>query len=447
MPATTAPDTVTFLPEIAGVVEFVGAPGPLNKGETPIRKNVTTTALPYSPWGDDNLFPQQVLQDVRKSTQLSSGLMWKANALVSGGLVYGTTSIDDKTGEERLIPIVDPVIERWNKQTAVNRYCREAALDFYTFWNQWARCSVSRDRSLITRIECMNSPFVRVGTQDSNGKIKKAYVNANWDLGERIFSEDAALNYPLLDPYNDPEYQLKNKPVSEFLYPVVGPDYDYTFYATAPWNSVRESGWLPVSFEIPVFKKNLLQRQFTIKYHFRVTIEFFRWKYPNYDSMTESEKTTAKKDLLKELNDHYAGAARAGQNMLTIDFTDHTGKLIPGVTLEAVDNKIKDGMYIEDSQEASSHIYAALEIDGTLVSTVPGKGMGAGSGSDKRVAFNIYIANRKPDADLILEPIQFAYDYNGFSKKYESKGGLKVWFRNYWITTLDKGKETQQQTA
>lgn len=435
-----------FLPDLGAVVSDEGGKLTVsNSGESPTKKESGSSS--YAMWFDEgDSFPDDVIKDIRKNTHLSSGLLWKSNTLVSGGLVYGTTSIDSKTGEEVLTPVFDPDINNFNRKNSTHRFCRESALDYYTFWNQYSRFGMNAGKKQIERIECMNSSFTRLATQKpGTGKIAEAYINANWSDNAKPDSKET-LTYDLIDPYWDPISQVAKVKGTEFIYPVVGPDYDYTYYAKAPWNSFRESLWFAVSTAIPKFKNALLTKQYTIKYHFRLSMKFWLWKYPNFERMSDKEKIEAKATALKELNDHMAGVEKAGSNLMTIDGIDGNGNPYPGLIITAVDDKLKDGMYIEDSQEAGSHAYAALGIDGTLVSTVPGKGMGGGSGSDKRVAYNIYIANCKPDADLILEPILFAYEFNGWAKKYEAAGGLKLWFRNYWITTLDQGKESQQET-
>src|SRR6266496_3194156 len=85
-------------------------------------------------WGTDNLLPQRVNADVRKTTELASGLNWKAKALISGGLVYGTLTYDTD-GVEKLVPKRDPKIDEWLKKTNIKRYLRESAYEFYKFGN------------------------------------------------------------------------------------------------------------------------------------------------------------------------------------------------------------------------------------------------------------------------------------------------------------------------
>ncbi len=132
-----------------------------------------------------------------------------------------------------------------------------------------------------------------------------------------------------------------------------------------------------------------------------------------------------------------AGTDGAGKSIMTITMPDpqNPGNTIKVFTVTAVDDKIKSGLYIEDSQEASSHIYTALQVDPTLSGISPGKQMGAGSGSDKRVAFNVFSALHKFHRDLLLEVLNLVRDYNGWPADLEFR------FLIPQVNTADAPKE------
>jgi hypothetical protein len=90
-------------------------------------------------------------------------------------------------------------------------------------------------------------------------------------------------------------------------------------------------------------------------------------------------------------------------------------------------------MYIEDSQEASSHILYALNVDGTLIGNSPGKQMGAGSGSDKRSAYNIFILANRIYQKKVVTPLNAISTYNG----WKSPTGEKIvfQFKNEMLST------------
>ncbi|MNH20583.1 hypothetical protein D3C79_803600 [compost metagenome] len=119
--------------------------------------------------------------------------------------------------------------------------------------------------------------------------------------------------------------------------------------------------------------------------------------------------------------------------------TSASGEKMHGWEIIPIEDKLKEGAYIEDSQEASAHLMRAMGLDATLVGAGPGRNMGAGSGSDKRIAFNIYVALLQPYRDVILEPLNFISDYNGWTERIE---GLTWRFREAKLETLDKGQGT-----
>lgn len=432
---------VYILPNANAVVTFKD-----EKRTTPIKKEFGTSNKILN-WGTTtNSFPQEVEEDVRKVPALSTGLWWMAKALVSGGLVYG--NVTNENGEEKLIPIYDKEIEDAFKRTNINRYCIEHALEFYKFWNTFTMFTKAKDRSKIAVLECMESAWCRVSKQDENtGAINKCYINANYTSGGNENSKET-ITKTLLDPYFDAVVKAKELKDDQFIYPVNGPSSGDVFYQRAPWDSIRQGEWLDVAKSIPKFKKNLLKKQYSIKYHFEISDLYWNFLFPDWDNMKPDEKETSKQTALQNLDDKFKGEEKAASNIITIAQTNpQTKEVYPGLRITAIDDKLKSGIYIEDSQEATYQIFLALGIDGTIIGPVPTSGNRSGSGSDKRVAYNIHIANCKPEADLILEPVQFFLDYNGFTEKYSTKSPFRVWFKNYWITTLDKGKETKQQSS
>ena len=393
-------------------------------------------------WGANNNFPLEVIADCEKNPELASSIYWKANAIISGGLVYGKLVIEN--GQEKLIPVKDTKVEAWLKRTNVKRYLRESAHEFYKFWNIWPTLVMSTDKKSIASIACQESAFCRWGLQDKQGNLNQVYISANWELVKNIDAENL-VQLPALDPYYDPKTNLEALVAAghlEFTYPVAGTSSGKMYYQLAPWNAIRNSGWLQVANAVPVYKAAIMKNLVTAKYHIEVPDYFFEWKYPNWKQLNPAEQKALQQKEYQQFTDFVTGAENAGKCVFTAVRTDpNTKQAFAGWKITALDDKVKSGAYIEDSQEASSHIFFSQGIDSSLIGQAPGKGMGAGSGSDKRVAYNIWIANSKPEQDLLLEPLDFIFDYNNFCDP-ETKEPYTLWFKNYWITTLDAGKET-----
>jgi hypothetical protein len=314
----------------------------------------------------------------------------------------------------------------------------EAGSDFYWFYNYFPEMIVSNDRSKIVSISAQEASFCRWEKPNSStGLVERCYINANWDNGGKEDSPETIV-VPVLDPYYDPVGNLKaRKDGFKYIYPVSYPSPGNSFYQLAPWDSLRKNGWLELASMIPKWKKALMKNQLSIKYHIEIPEYYWRWKYKTWDEMGQDQQVAARKKEMTEFNDFLTGEENAGKSVMTSSkFDAGSNTKYPGWTITVLDDKMKDGTYIEDSQEASAHILFALGVDGTLIGNSPGKSMGAGSGSDKRVAFNQYIILRKAEEDLILEPLNFIRKYNGWDPE------LRFRIVRQEITTLDKGKET-----
>ncbi|MGV3588602.1 MAG: hypothetical protein ACO1OF_16470 [Adhaeribacter sp.] len=406
--------------------------------------NVVNVDRKIAKWGTNNLFPQEVIREVEKNPELASTIYWKSIAIISGGLVYGNVVLDEN-GNERLQRVIDPRVEKWNRDTNINRYLRESTHEFYKFWNIWPSLILSNDFKTITSLSCQESAFCRWGVQNNKGLIDLAYLHANWEKGPKA---NQAKPLPVIDPYYQAVERLQEQAAKikkhEWIYPVAGTSSGYTYYQLAPWNSIRKSGWLEVANAIPAFKAALMKYQITAKYHIEVPDYWWKWKFPEWDTLDAGAKQKKQSDEYAQFTKFLSGAENTGKTIFTTFKTDSIkGTAYAGWKITAIEGKIKDGAYIEDSQEASSHIFFSLGVDPSMIGTTPGKGMGAGSGSDKRVAYNIYMANSKPEQDILLEPVDFAYRYNGFTN--QNGEPYTLWFKNYWVTTLDQGKETQEK--
>lgn len=430
-------------------VAFLSTPGLMfsvsrgsnSKVKSPDSPIVSATGNKFSgnlaKWGSDNLFPQNTMKVIKKNSIIKSTLDWKARSLYSGGLMYGEITYDDKGNEVR-IPKRIPEIDDFIRKSNVKRYLSEFFKD-YVYWNiAFPEIILSNDREKIISICIQDAMFCRWSKQnEKNGKIETCFINANWDSNENQDSKNT-IPVSVLDPYYDPVEELRNDNSFKYIYPISYYSNGNVYYPEPDWYTAIESGWVDVANEIVTFKRYLLNNQLTIKYHIQIPEYYWNFKYPNWNSLKEKEKKEIFESETKRFNDFFQGTEKAGKSIITqFKVEDRGGKEFPGWKIEAIDSKIKDGVYNEDSQEASSHILYALGVDATLIGTTPGKGLGSGSGSDKRVAFNITTSLNVIHQEYALEPLYFIRDYNGWDSN------IQFWIKNSMITTLDAGKQVQ----
>jgi hypothetical protein len=412
-------------------------------------KNTKLSMHGVAPWGYDNQLPNQIDTDVSKTPVLSQAIYWLSKQWISGGLVYGILTVDPD-GKDKLIRKIHPGVEDMLKKSMVtSQYLPAIAYHYFKYWNSFTETIRSKDGSQILAFKAHPSPSCRLSLQDEkSGRIDYCFLNAQWEDFETKSSK-YTVQLPLVQMGYDPVALLKNrKDGNNFIYLVQGVKDTEKYYARAPWHSIRESKWLKMVQQIPVFKEALMRNRMTINYVIEIHPEFWRKYYDDWDNgkITAEEKKTRKEDKFREIENCLNGASNAGKNIWSSNMLDPiTGKAASLISINPIDNKTLSGEYIEDSQEGVATILYSLGFDGTLIGSTPAKSMGGGSGSDKREAWNILITNSKPEQDKILEPLQFASDYNGFVDE-TTKQPFTFWFKNYYIQTLDQVTPASRQS-
>ena len=399
-------------------------PGPRTAGSgqeptTPQKQYVGYGPGDTAPWGEDNLFPQQVLRDIESNSILPSLLEKKTSVMFGDGLCYGIVEGYDDDGNEIFKRQSVPEIDQFIKRTRLNRYAFEALHDINTFANAFPELVLSKDRKKIVGISTQEAIWCRF-QKPQDGQMQNVYINANWDYSAQP-TDDWTTTVPIIDPYYDAVGNLKARQDSfKYIYPISVPSPDKAFYQLASWNSVRRTGWLDVMAAIPKFKQMLFKNQLSVKYLVEIHALYWDWKYGDWEGKTLDEKRSLIESELKGFNDVMTGVNGAGKTVMTTTIRTAKGEDVPAFKVTAIDDKMKDGIYIEDSAEAASHIYTAVGVPAALMGTSPGKsasGGGAGGGSEPRVLFNNLISTSTFQQSLVLEPLELITDYNGWDPR------------------------------
>ena len=433
------------LPGALGASSGAAAPA---KGKTggaeptsPVDRTLTTNVT--APWGPGNDFPQVVMSEIGKSTILGPVLDWKTRAVYGKGIIYGKVTGYKPDGSEIFQRVKDPAVQAFFQASKLHRFGLEGIQGLMYFANAFPELIVSNDRSLITSLCIQDTAFCRYSAQQAGQAVPQwVYISANWPAAAP--GDGYTYQVPVLDPYYDPVAALRNDTRGfTYIYPLSVPSPGQALYQLVAWNPIRKSGWLDVAQAIPEFKKQLFINQLSIKYLIEADIRYWEWKYPDWKEKKESERKQIIQAELDAFEKTMSGTAGAGKSIMSVTMPDpqNPGNTIKVFTVTAIDDKIKSGLYVEDSQEASSHIYTSLQVDPTLSGISPGKGIGSGSGSDKRVAFNAFVATHSFIQDLILEVLYFVRDYNGWDPDLEFR------FLNPQVNTADANKESSTSSS
>lgn len=403
----------------------------------------STTSSPISAWGDDNLYPNYILSEIEKVTLVHPILDWKARALYGGGIAYGL--LDVQNGTETFTQLVDPEIDDWLENSEIQEYIMKSALGLVTFYNIMPELIFSIDRSKITRLSALDPHDVRWEKRARNGKYRgyseHAYLSPDWETIDDKSSETLKIRV-LQTAINAIEF-ARTVSDDKLIFPTQLPSSGKKYYARAPWHVLLDT-WLPIAKEIPAFKKALLKNQLTVKYIIRVPEWWWTWKYKDWEKKSEQERINIIQAEHKSFNDFTTGD-KQGNSIMYTQRDSTPAKEYGAWEIDVIDDKIGNGKYIEDSQEADAHIFKNLAVDPTLFGTGPGKNnQSSGSGSDKRVAFNTYILQQSGMQHVMLKPLHFIAKYNGWSQRLTQPGQrLVFWLQNFKVAKLDSGAETQ----
>jgi len=401
--------------------------------DTVVIPTMGSTTVDYHFWGDGNEYPQTIIEACKINSIIPSAIAWKANQIASGGLRPGYMKVDEATGEETFIPYYkNEEIKSFMRMNNMFLYSIETLRDMY-WWNMSAvDFGLDASRKKIVSVVVQDMSEVRFGRQNPKTGLKdKVYLNANWPIN----SAEYITPMPLIDPYYDVLGQVKNGSAFRYIYPLFLSVPKEKYEQNAPWHSVIESKWLDVAAKIPKLKAALMDNQMMLKYVIHVPISWWKWKFAEWDKLSQKERDEKQNTVLKTFNDLLTGVERAGKTLMLTFRDDQAKQEFSKWEIKALESRMESNVWIEDSEEATRHILFALGLDGTLIGTAPGKGMGAGSGSDKRSAFNIFIQTNKVYQETVCAPLNFISQYN----EWKGPGGEDIiWkFRNEFISTQD----------
>ena len=401
-------------------------------------KVIDKSTYPVSPWGVDNMEPLKILYDIKRTPALQAVFAKKAELLYGNGVRLGAVTGEDASGNEIITPVSDEKIKQWLKMAGFNTYIIRAVNSFYMLENLFPEFIKSKDKKTVASINLLKGVYCRWGKKnETDGLIKKVYLSSDWKKAG-LTAKDAIMMdvmnefWPMEHFKDDLSYKMV------YRYPNLTEE-DKEYYTVPRWNAVRNSKWLSVAQRIPEFKDSIFDNQMATKYVINTMREWWEWKYPNFKSITQEERIKIMKKERTEMEACLTGTENAGKSIWSTGFISPEGKEIKGITVDKLDARFGSSDYIEDVQEATAQLFLAANMPSTLMGVSMGKKFGAGSGSDIREAYNMYVPAQKIYRDLILEPWLKAFEFNKFPND------LRLYFTYPSIATLDTHSETTTQ--
>ena len=375
-----------------------------------------TSSEAWSPWGDDNLFPQNVLKDLEKNSIALRALEKRKTVHFGRGIIaYRETEEKDPLGNPIRKKVTDPDIVEFLKLNRVNFQWIDLINSLEMFANGWLEFILNKGQDKINKVFIKDPVYCRNAKMDpAKPRIPFLFYSAQWDEGTPSEEDGSLAKIPMYDPVKYDGNKYKDK---KFAYPVFYRSFNKSYYHLSVWNGLRTGGWLSIANMVPGLKKAIMQNQMSIKYHIEIPDDYFKNRYPTPDFTVEQQEAK-KLEVLNDMNDFLSDVENSGKSFLTFTFYNKfKQEYVSGWKINVIDNKLKDDAYLPDSQAANSEILFALGVDPCLIGAgIPGGKLGAGSGSDKREAFWMLNAEMGAYRQISLEPLYFIRDFNGWDE-------------------------------
>lgn len=420
------------------------------------------------PWGESNDLPQQIIEKVRVSPDMSTNMLFNISAGYGEGIMPVTISYDDK-GNKTVVPATPdshPEIFEFFENNNINRYLLEQFTDLNYFYNVFPEIILNRDvpdKRQVVELNHKEAAFSRWEVANpTTGQIDTHFYSSGWDqnLGTNIDNADIVktlsgnpgntkvftvtptdvlnANNPILDlkrkigreKYIDGK--IKDDKIYRYIIPINFPTPGKTYYTEPYWYSLILSGWYDFAMAIPEFKKAILKNQMTIKYMVYINEKYWDKVFKAEGITGDQKKCKARMTLeYDNIQKFLAGAENSGKATVSEFKFTVDGKEEVMIKIVPVENQFKGGEYIEDSEEASNILAYGMGVHSSLIGS-HGKSKTI-NGTEARELFIIKQAMLKPVRDMILYPLYVIKAINNWDKK------IQFVIPNLQLTTLDQG--------
>lgn len=482
-------DGWAFLPGSSSVITFsqpsyaafntngAGSAGSVSTdgNSTPVLPELITK-LRVAPWGEDNRFPQNIVAQLDYSGVAKAALDFKARALFGGGIVWGEVTGYDENGTEIFVPTApgaEPEIEQFMEDNDhLFRFYLEFNQDWVTFVNCFPELVASKDGKKIKKLVHQESCDCRFIQMDDKGRIQWVLLSKLWGMVKdqfvqfdprkafttavvggsaqsiRVVDNKYIKQRRALDPYN--ALEDLQAAIAEghrnIILPVQYPSANKTYYQLAVWDGSRKAGWLEIAAKIPGLIKVLYDKAFNFKYHIKFPANYFEKYYTSevWQNFTPKEQLEKKQELLQRMDKFLSGSENAYKTFISYFDVSVDGKPLGVVEIVVLEDKTTIDKELLASSAANSEILFSHATNPDLIGagTPGGPYSGsAGSGSNIREAFLVYLAQLPLERHTILEPLRLVHRFNKWNPK------IRYRFRDTVLTTLDKNTGTEKKIS
>jgi len=373
--------------------------------------------LQYIPWGEDNLFPYNLLRLTIKNN-IAPGIINTKIDFVSGKkiILYKEHIGENKKIEVEIVE--DPEIEDWLEENEVDEQMTKIVTDDIWFGNFAVEFIRAKSGKKIAGFKHHDMMTVRAANPYKRIPVYKYLLN-DW-INDYVSMATEIMKFKREKPFAYP-----NSLYHVFRY------FPGSFYYGLP-DYIGSENWMRLANKIPIFHDKGMDNTYQIRWHIQIPQDYFE----QFDGDAKKEE----KRLREEMNDFLAGAQNAGKAFVTRYAKDHNGNKKEGWIIEPVKAEYFDEAFVKLYEQSNVAITSSHSIDPSI-SGVQTQGK-LSSGSDKRISYDMFLKLKVPSfRKRILKPLYEVKRANNWNKK------IKFGMLDYELTTLDEKHEGGQEVV
>lgn len=402
-------------------------------------------------WGSDNLLPVQMADNIENCGVLSAALDAKARIAAGKGIQpFFLENVGDD-GKEELKWVNDAEILDWLEENSVFDLGLDFSYDRSGYGWRTGSFMLNRTKDKIARVFRKDVYECRLQKKNDKGIIENLIMCGDWpQYNSTALDTKHHIKVPaLLEGFELADLNLRAASSSysnlEFAFIDRRLRNGRQYYPLPLWYAARK--WVEVARAIPSQKTAMFKNQITLKYLVTISEKYWNKTFPGFASFDIEKKKQIVDETYANIDDCLSGNDNAYKSIFaSTSFDPISGKEIPDVQIENIDDKVKDGKMLPESAAANSEILFALMINPSLMGAGAPGGPYANNagGSNVRENYLIQMMIMEEERKMNSSYMNVVKHFNGWSKKYADKR-LVFRYQSSLLTTLDTGKSTKAE--
>lgn len=399
------------------------------------------SAMPWAPWGKNNLLPMEMIADIETCAILNSIIDMQMRFGVCNGPVPVKTVLDKKTGQRIIDSYVeDAEIDDFMEGNNVFFQSQGWVRDLLGFANGGGRYGLNKKKDpKIVTIQRDDVTEIRLAKKNSKGVIRDVWLSAEWDKVRgkddptRVFSvPHLAFNSPDVDLAD----QLKAGRGTQYAFTFRNPGWGKHYYSSPLWYAALK--WVKIAQGVPEMKAAIFQNSIHVKYVVIIYEKYWEKAFPDWRKYTEKQQQEKRDKVYEDIDKYLVGTANAYKSIFTTGYRDKDGKIVTDIEIRPIDDTMKEGKLLPDSAAANSEIAFAMHFNPAIFGGNQKAGLyqQESGGSSVREAGLMQVIMMEIERQHVRRALYVPKKFNGWDKRIP---GLDFIIPATVLTTLDTG--------